>query len=108
MGEKGLAEAYILGIPFGLFGAHHFYLGRKRCGILYACTLGLLGIGWLYDLVRMRWLVRHVNSPDPTRKSVSDTYLFCALSGLFGKLSYVQNCVLLFVVLSELCPFLFF
>ncbi|XP_052796946.1 uncharacterized protein LOC128229224 isoform X2 [Mya arenaria] len=84
MGEKGLAEAYILGIPFGLFGAHHFYLGRKRWGILYACTLGLLGLGYLYDLVRMRWLVKHANRHGAERRMVSDGYIVCFLTGLFG------------------------
>ncbi|KAH3833229.1 hypothetical protein DPMN_106533 [Dreissena polymorpha] len=84
MGEKGLAEAYILGIPFGLFGAHHFYLGRRNFGIVYACTLGLFGLGWLFDLVRMRWLVKHANRQEPNRKMVSDAYIICALTGLFG------------------------
>lgn len=84
MGEKKLAEAYILGIPFGLFGAHHFYLGRKVFGIIYACTLGLFGLGYIYDLIRMRWLVAHTNRYGSERKMVTDCYLICFLGGLFG------------------------
>lgn len=84
MGEKKLAEAYILGIPFGLFGAHHFYLGRKGFGIVYACTLGLFGLGYIYDLIRMRWLVKHANRHGTDMKMVSDCYLIGFLGGLFG------------------------
>lgn len=82
--SKKLAEAYILGIPFGLFGAHHFYLKRKFFGILYVCTLGLFGIGYIYDLCRMKWLVRHANRYGTEKKMVSDVYLICALGGIFG------------------------
>jgi TM2 domain-containing membrane protein YozV len=85
MGEKKLAEAYILGIPFGLFGAHHFYLGRKVFGIVYACTLGLFGLGYIYDLIRMKWLVRHANRDGTKTMMVSDAYLIGVLGGLFGK-----------------------
>ncbi len=35
---------------FGFFGAHRFYYGRTLTGILWLCTLGLLGVGWLIDL----------------------------------------------------------
>lgn len=84
MGEKSLLDAYILGIPFGLFGAHNFYLGRKGFGILYVCTLGVFGLGYIFDLCRMKWLVRHVNLYGTGRKMVSDCYLICLLGGLFG------------------------
>ena len=86
MSERKVAEAYILGVPFGLCGAHHFYLRRKTFGVVYACTLGLFGLGYLFDLFRMRWLVKHANRYGPGRKMVSDGYLICLLGGLFGKL----------------------
>jgi TM2 domain-containing membrane protein YozV len=44
-----LVVGYILWI-FGFFGAHRFYYGRTVSGIIYFCTLGLLGIGWLIDV----------------------------------------------------------
>lgn len=44
-----VAVGYILWI-FGFFGAHRFYYGRTMSGIIYFCTLGLLGIGWLIDV----------------------------------------------------------
>ena len=41
--------AWILLTFLGLFGVHRMYLGKWVTGILYLLTLGLLGIGYLYD-----------------------------------------------------------
>ncbi|ELU07495.1 hypothetical protein CAPTEDRAFT_59447, partial [Capitella teleta] len=46
----------------GIFGAHHFYLGRTFFGVLYVTTFGLLGVGWLVDIVRTPLLTKHVNN----------------------------------------------
>jgi hypothetical protein len=35
----------------GPFGAHRFYVGRTRSGILMCATLGGAGIWYLYDLI---------------------------------------------------------
>lgn len=37
---------------FGWVGAHKFYAGKIGMGILYLCTFGLLGIGWVIDSVK--------------------------------------------------------
>ena len=47
-----LAVGYLLWI-FGFMGSHRFYFGRPVSGTIYFFTLGLLGIGWLIDLVLM-------------------------------------------------------
>lgn len=45
-----LGRAYLMWLPlFGLVGAHHFYLNRPGWGILFLCTFGLLGCGWIFD-----------------------------------------------------------
>ena len=58
---RHLDDAYALGFPCGLLGFHHFYLKRYCWGILYFCTLGMFGIGFLIDLVRMKSLVDDAN-----------------------------------------------
>lgn len=34
----------------GLFGIHRMYMGKWLTGLLYLCTVGLCGIGYIYDL----------------------------------------------------------
>ena len=41
---------YLLWI-FGFLGSHRFYFGRPISGTIWFFTLGLLGIGWLIDLL---------------------------------------------------------
>ena len=36
---------------FGYIGAHKFYEGNTKAGLLYLFTVGLLGIGWIKDIV---------------------------------------------------------
>jgi hypothetical protein len=49
--EKSRAVALALCIPLGVFGAHRFYVGKIGTGLLQLCTLGGLGLWYLYDLI---------------------------------------------------------
>jgi TM2 domain-containing membrane protein YozV len=63
--QKNKCNAYILGVtPAGLFGAHHFYLGRIGFGVYYMLTLGGFAIGWIIDWFRMPLLVERANNPN--------------------------------------------
>lgn len=76
--KKNISDAYTLWFPFGLLGFHHFYLGNVIMGILYFFTLGLFGIGWLIDLVRIPYMVKAANERDPfvrQEKSVGLAYV---------------------------------
>lgn len=43
----------LLCLFLGSLGAHKFYQGKKGMGVLYLCTLGLFGIGTIYDLIKL-------------------------------------------------------
>ncbi len=47
---------------FGLAGLQRFYLNRPLSGVFYLATWGFFGLGTLYDLIRMRKLVRDANA----------------------------------------------
>ena len=49
-GDTNYTIAWLLLWFLGLFGIHRFYLGKWFTGIVYLLTVGLFGIGWLYDL----------------------------------------------------------
>jgi TM2 domain-containing membrane protein YozV len=48
-GPINYSMAWILLTFLGLFGVHRFYLGKWLTGLLYLCTAGLFGLGYLYD-----------------------------------------------------------
>ncbi len=63
---------YSTGMGFGLWcaglvgacGIHRFYMGKTGTGLLWLLTFGLLGIGQILDLFRMKTLVRNANYRD--------------------------------------------
>jgi hypothetical protein len=59
---KSKTTAYVLWFFFGLWGGHRFYLGRPGMGILYLFTLGLFGVGWIYDLFTLSKQVDKYNA----------------------------------------------
>lgn len=51
--SKNKVTALILCIFLGYFGAHQFYVGKSGMGFLYIITVGLFGIGWIVDIIRI-------------------------------------------------------
>ncbi len=43
--------AIIITIFLGEFGIHRFLAGKIGTGILWLCTGGLFGIGWIVDII---------------------------------------------------------
>lgn len=56
-----LSDAYVCWFPCGLFGAHYFYLGKPLKGVVYLCTIGLFGLGWIADGFRLPRYVTEAN-----------------------------------------------
>ena len=53
--------AWILLTFLGLLGIHRFYLGKWLTGLIYLCTGGLLGIGYIYDYWTLNDQITDVN-----------------------------------------------
>jgi len=61
-GPTDYTVAWLLLTFLGFFGLHRFYLGKWGTGILYLLTVGLLGIGILYDFWTLNQQVSEVNT----------------------------------------------
>jgi restriction system protein len=51
--DKRKWVAFFLCLLGGFFGLHQFYVGKIGKGILYLFTVGLFGIGWFIDLLKI-------------------------------------------------------
>ncbi len=60
-GPIDYSVAWILATFLGLFGVHRFYMGKWGTGILYLLTLGLFGIGLIYDFWTLNSQVSELN-----------------------------------------------
>jgi len=49
--DKSRGVAFALSVLLGWAGAHRFYVGKVGTGILMLCTLGGMGIWYLYDAI---------------------------------------------------------
>jgi TM2 domain-containing membrane protein YozV len=63
-GRVNYTVAWILLTFLGLLGVHRFYMGKWVTGIIYLCTAGLLGIGYLYDFWTLNDQVTIVNASE--------------------------------------------
>jgi hypothetical protein len=48
---KSRGVAFALAALLGPFGGHRFYVGKTGTGVLMLCTVGGLGLWYLYDLI---------------------------------------------------------
>lgn len=60
-GPSDYSVAWILLVFLGIFGVRRMYLGKWITGLLYLCTLGLLGFGLLYDLWTLNSQIDEIN-----------------------------------------------
>jgi len=69
----------------GFLGAHRFYYGKRVTGVIWMCSLGLLGVGWLFDLFWMPMLRRSAdNRYFDGRYSFDFAWILQTYLGVFG------------------------
>lgn len=73
-GGKKKLTAYFWWLFGGLFGAHHFYLGRDDHGIIWLLSFGgYFGIGWIRDLFKIPTYVADANDEPKYVEWLKDT-----------------------------------
>lgn len=60
-GSTSYSLAWILLIFLGAFGVHRMYMGKWITGIIYLVTLGLFGVGIIYDFLTLNEQVDGLN-----------------------------------------------
>ena len=79
-----IAVGYIVWI-FGFFGAHRFYYGHRITGTIWFFTGGLLGVGWLIDLVLIPSLDRKADLRyKPGRLDYTVAWILLTFLGILG------------------------
>ena len=70
---------------FGFTGAHRFYYGKKITGLIWLCTFGLLGVGWVVDLFLLPGMDRDADKRYVAgRFDYSVSWLLLTFLGMFG------------------------
>ena len=60
-GPIDYSVAWILLTFLGVFGIHRFYIGKWGTGILYLLTVGIFGIGLIYDFWTLNSQISELN-----------------------------------------------
>jgi len=68
-GEIDYTVAWLLLVFLGLFGIHRMYMGKWLTGLLFLCTLGLFGIGYIYDMWTLNDQITLINGRQEPRTS---------------------------------------
>lgn len=67
---KNNTIAYICWGFGGIFGCHYYYLKKFGWGILFTCTAGLAGFGFILDGFHLPLLVERFNKPSSSNERI--------------------------------------
>jgi hypothetical protein len=104
---KSRGVAFALAALLGPFGAHRFYVGKTGTGVLMLCSVGGLGLWYLYDLIIVaggsfrdrdgrlvsRWDPEEVSREDGLPAEVLDelSYLRSEVAELAERLDFAER-----------------
>ncbi|MEX2581460.1 MAG: NINE protein [Verrucomicrobiales bacterium] len=63
-GPIDYSVAWILHTFIGYLGVHRMYMGKWVTGIIWLCTAGLLGLGWIYDFFTLNGQISERNGAE--------------------------------------------
>lgn len=72
-GSIDYSVTWLLLTFLGVFGLHRFYMGKWGTGLIYLLTVGLLGLGILYDFLTLNTQISERNFEDQQRVYASQT-----------------------------------
>jgi len=68
-GEVDFNLCWLLLTFLGAFGVHRMYMGKWISGLIYLCTLGLFGLGYIYDFWTLNDQISLVNGTTHYKES---------------------------------------
>lgn len=69
----------------GFFGAHRFYYGKRVTGTIWFFTLGLVGIGWIIDLILIPSMDEQADRKfSPGQLDYNIAWILLTFLGVFG------------------------
>ena len=63
-GPIDYSVAWLLLVFFGVLGVHRMYMGKWISGIIYLLTVGLFGLGYIYDLWTLNDQITLINGQE--------------------------------------------
>ncbi len=63
-GQIDFNLAWLLLAFLGLFGIHRMYMGKWITGLIYLCTVGIFGLGYIYDLWTLNDQISLINGTE--------------------------------------------
>jgi TM2 domain-containing membrane protein YozV len=68
-GEIDFNLCWLLLTFLGAFGVHRMYMGKWISGLIYLCTLGLFGLGYIYDFWTLNDQISLINGTTHYKES---------------------------------------
>ena len=100
--EKRKAITFFLCLLLGFVGAHKFYEGKLKIGLLYLCTCGIFGFGWIIDIILIMLKKDEIYNPKEKNNNIdmdAETFEFYKI---INNIRYTLASVLILVFIGNM------